>query len=72
MAKSRGGSAGDGGDAADRVYNQILTEMDGMRAKNKVFIIGATTRKIIMHKAILQLDRLDHLIYIPLPDAQVQ
>ncbi|CAF3954562.1 unnamed protein product [Rotaria sordida] len=68
IAKSRGGSVGDGSDAADRVYNQILTEMDGMRAKNKVFIIGATTRKIIMHEAILQLGRLDHLIYVPLPD----
>ena len=46
IAKSRGGSAGDGGGASDRVINQILTEMDGMGAKKNVFIIGATNRYI--------------------------
>jgi len=30
--------------AANRVVNQILTEMDGMSAKKNVFIIGATNR----------------------------
>ena len=30
--------------AADRVINQILTEMDGMNSKKNVFIIGATNR----------------------------
>ena len=44
IAKSRGGSAGDGGGAADRVINQLLTEMDGMNSKKNVFIIGATNR----------------------------
>ena len=33
IAKSRGGSVGDGGGAGDRVINQILTEMDGMGNK---------------------------------------
>ena len=33
IAKSRGGSVGDGGGAGDRVINQILTEMDGMGSK---------------------------------------
>lgn len=32
------------GGAADRVINQLLTEMDGMNAKKNVFIIGATNR----------------------------
>lgn len=44
IAKSRGGGAGDAGGAADRVINQILTEMDGMSDKKNVFIIGATNR----------------------------
>ena len=44
IAKSRGGSVGDGGGAADRVINQLLTEMDGMSSKKNVFIIGATNR----------------------------
>lgn len=44
IAKSRGGSVSDAGGAADRVINQILTEMDGMGAKKNVFIIGELTR----------------------------
>ncbi|CAF0823596.1 unnamed protein product [Adineta steineri] len=68
IAKARGGSAGDGGGAADRVINQILTEMDGMGAKKNVFIIGATNRPDIIDSAVLRPGRLDQLIYIPLPD----
>ncbi|KAG7486479.1 transitional endoplasmic reticulum ATPase-like [Solea senegalensis] len=68
IAKSRGGSAGDAGGAADRVINQILTEMDGMSDKKNVFIIGATNRPDIIDSAILRPGRLDQLIYIPLPD----
>jgi len=68
IAKARGGSLGDAGGAADRVINQILTEMDGMGAKKNVFIIGATNRPDIIDPAILRPGRLDQLIYIPLPD----
>jgi len=68
IAKARGGSVGDAGGAADRVINQILTEMDGMNNKKNVFIIGATNRPDIIDPAILRPGRLDQLIYIPLPD----
>lgn len=68
IAKSRGGSVSDAGGAADRVINQILTEMDGMGNKKNVFIIGATNRPDIIDSAILRPGRLDQLIYIPLPD----
>ena len=68
IAKSRGGSSGDGGGASDRVLNQILTEMDGMNAKKNVFIIGATNRPDQIDPALLRPGRLDQLIYIPLPD----
>ena len=68
IAKARGGNVGDGGGAADRVINQILTEMDGMSSKKNVFIIGATNRPDIIDPAILRPGRLDQLIYIPLPD----
>merc|ERR1712203_315132 len=68
IAKSRGGSVGDAGGAADRVINQILTEMDGMGSKKNVFIIGATNRPDIIDTAIMRPGRLDQLIYIPLPD----
>ena len=56
------------GGAADRVINQLLTEMDGMSAKKNVFIIGATNRPDIIDSAIMRPGRLDQLIYIPLPD----
>lgn len=69
IAKARGGSiGGDAGGAADRVINQVLTEMDGMSSKKNVFIIGATNRPDIIDSAILRPGRLDQLIYIPLPD----
>lgn len=64
----RGSSVGDAGGAADRVLNQLLTEMDGMTAKKTVFIIGATNRPDIIDSALLRPGRLDQLIYIPLPD----
>merc|ERR1712115_563734 len=63
-----GGSSGDGGGAADRVMNQLLTEMDGVGAKKNVFIIGATNRPDIIDTALMRPGRLDQLIYIPMPD----
>ena len=53
IAKSRGGSGGDGGGASDRVINQILTEMDGMGVKKNVFIIGATNTPDIIDRAVM-------------------
>ncbi|KAK0402851.1 hypothetical protein QR680_016574 [Steinernema hermaphroditum] len=67
IAKSRGASAGDSG-GADRVINQLLTEMDGMGAKKNVFIIGATNRPDTIDGAVMRPGRLDQLVYIPLPD----
>ena len=67
IAKARGSSMGDAG-GADRVLNQLLTEMDGMNAKKNVFVIGATNRPDQIDGALLRPGRLDQLIYIPLPD----
>lgn len=66
MLSQRGSSVGDAGGAADRVLNQLLTEMDGMNAKKTVFIIGATNRPDVIDPALLRPGRLDQLIYIPL------
>lgn len=68
IAQQRGGSQGDGGGAADRVMNQLLTEMDGVGSKKNVFIIGATNRPDIIDTALMRPGRLDQLIYIPMPD----
>jgi len=67
IAVKRGSNAGDSG-GADRVINQLLTEMDGIGAKKNVFIIGATNRPDILDPAIMRPGRLDQLIYIPMPD----
>ncbi len=69
IATKRGSSAGDSG-GADRVINQLLTEMDGIGAKKNVFIIGATNRPDILDPAITRPGRLDQLIYIPMPDLE--
>ncbi|GLU02532.1 hypothetical protein SLE2022_197790 [Rubroshorea leprosula] len=42
IATQRGSSVVDAGCAADRVLNQLLTEMDSITAKKTAFIIGAT------------------------------
>lgn len=68
IAQQRGGNSGDGGGAADRVMNQLLTEMDGVGSKKNVFIIGATNRPDIIDPALMRPGRLDQLIFIPLPD----
>jgi transitional endoplasmic reticulum ATPase len=54
LVKSRGGSDGDGGGAANRVINQILSEMDAMATQQNVLIIGATNRPDIIDSAILR------------------
>merc|ERR1719243_114242 len=70
IAGQRGGSSGDGGGAADRVINQILTEIDGVGSKKNVFVIGATNRPDIIDPALMRPGRLDQLIYIPMPDLE--
>jgi transitional endoplasmic reticulum ATPase len=67
IVRARGSSPGDSG-VADRVINQLLTELDGIGAKKTVFTIGATNRPDIIDPAIMRPGRLDQLIYIPLPD----
>ena len=66
MAPRRGS---DGNGAAERVVNQLLTEMDGMDARTDVYIIAATNRPDMIDPALLRPGRLDKLLFIPLPDA---
>ena len=68
IAQKRGGRAWDGGGAADRIMNQLLTEMDGFSGKKNVFFIGATNRPDILDTALIRPGRLDQLCYIPMPD----
>lgn len=67
IAVKRGSNPGDSG-VADRVINQLLTEMDGIGVKKNVFVIGATNRPDILDPAIMRPGRLDQLMFIPMPD----
>jgi transitional endoplasmic reticulum ATPase len=67
IAKPRGSSQG-GGEAGDRIVNQILTEIDGVGVKKNVFVLGATNRPDMLDPAVTRPGRLDQLIYVPLPD----
>merc|ERR1719198_1708736 len=68
IAKPRGSGGAGGGDAGDRIVNQILTEIDGVGSKKSVFIIAATNRPDMLDSAVMRPGRLDQLVYLPLPD----
>lgn len=59
---------GASGGTDDRVVNQILTEIDDIKPKDSVFIIGTTNRPETVDAAILRRGRIDKLIYLPVPD----
>ncbi|GAQ84687.1 AAA-type ATPase family protein [Klebsormidium nitens] len=65
LAPKRGGS--DGNAAAERVVNQLLTEMDGLEQRKGVYLIAATNRPDMIDPALLRPGRLDKLLYVPLP-----
>mmetsp|Transcript_27199 Transcript_27199/g.47165 ORF Transcript_27199/g.47165 Transcript_27199/m.47165 type:complete len:846 (-) Transcript_27199:101-2638(-) len=70
IAKPRGSGQSGGGEAGDRIVNQILTEIDGVGAKKSVFVIAATNRPDMLDPAIMRPGRLDQLVYLPLPDLE--
>uniref|UniRef100_A0A8C9NZ81 Nuclear valosin-containing protein-like n=1 Tax=Spermophilus dauricus TaxID=99837 RepID=A0A8C9NZ81_SPEDA len=53
--------------ASVRVVNQLLTEMDGLEARQQVFIMAATERPDIIDPAILRPGRLDKTLFVGLP-----
>ena len=53
---------------SDKVVNQFLHEMDGLRANRRLFVVGATNRRDMLDPALLRGGRLSREIEIPLPD----
>ncbi len=69
VAVRRGaGYGGDSENAADRVVNQILTEMDGIETLDRVIVIAATNRLDMIDPALLRPGRFDYTISVPMPD----
>jgi len=57
----------EGSSSAERVVNQMLTEMDGVQQRSQVYVIAATNRPDIIDPAMLRPGRLDRLLFVPLP-----
>jgi transitional endoplasmic reticulum ATPase len=51
---------------SQRIVNQFLAELDGMKSLQNVLVIGATNRADILDPAVLRPGRFD--VYVPLPD----
>ena len=66
LAPRRGGGENQ---AAERLVNMLLTEMDGVDGREGVYIIAATNRPDMIDPALLRPGRLDKILYVPLPPA---
>eukprot|EP00963_Diacronema_lutheri_P013364 scaffold2636_cov340-Pavlova_lutheri.AAC.26 len=66
MAPRRGGDSTNA--SAERIVNQLLTDMDGLDPRTGVYVIAATNRPDIIDPALLRPGRLDRLLYVPLPN----
>jgi ribosome biogenesis ATPase len=56
-----------GNDASSRVVNTLLTELDGLNARDGIYIIAATNRPDIIDSAMLRPGRFDRLLFVGLP-----
>lgn len=68
VGRSRGVGLGGGNDEREQTLNQILVEMDGFEANEKVIVIAATNRADVLDSALLRPGRFDRRVHIDLPD----
>ena len=59
---------GDTNRTAERMVNQLLTELDGLEILDDVIIIGATNRPEIIDPALLRTGRFDRMVLLEAPD----
>ena len=57
---------------SDKVVNQFLQEMDGIRPNSQIFLIGATNRPDMLDPALRRGGRLSREIEIPIPDIEAR
>jgi transitional endoplasmic reticulum ATPase len=55
-----------------RAVSQFLTEMDGLKPKDKVIIIATTNRPQTLDPALLRPGRFDKIFYVPPPDEKAR
>ena len=63
------GTSSDSSGVSDRVVNQLLTELDGLEERGRVYVVAATNRPELVDPAVLRPGRVDKLLYVPLPVA---
>ena len=57
---------------SDKVVNQFLQEMDGIKPNTRVFLVGATNRPDMLDPALRRGGRLSREIEIPMPDLEAR
>ena len=57
-----------GSRTTERVVNQMLSELDGIKAVSNILVIGATNRLDLVDSSVLRPGRLGMRIFVPLPD----
>jgi cell division protease FtsH len=67
IGAQRGLGYGGGHGEREQTLNQLLSEMDGFEANDKVIILAATNRPDILDKALLRPGRFDRHINVDLP-----
>jgi transitional endoplasmic reticulum ATPase len=58
--------------AAERVVNQLLIEMDGIRGAGHIAVVGVTNRLDLVDPALLRPGRLGMRIHVGLPDVRAR
>ena len=68
VGRSRGVGIGGGNDEREQTLNQILVEMDGFEANEKIIVMAATNRSDVLDPALLRPGRFDRRVTLDLPD----
>ncbi len=67
VGRHRGAGIGGGNDEREQTLNQLLVEMDGFEATDRVIVIAATNRPDILDPALLRPGRFDRQISVDAP-----
>jgi transitional endoplasmic reticulum ATPase len=64
------GAFQDSSGVSEKVVNQLLTEMNGLKEMKDVVVIGATNRPDLLDSALLRPGRFDRIVLVSIPDAK--